>query len=237
MCGRYYIPEDDAAEELREIIDEIQRRDSNVHLKRGEIFPSDVVPVLANNRSMVVKPFAMTWGYKFPDGKPIINARYETASAKPMFKDGMLQRRCLIPAAWYFEWEKRDGKRIKYAIGPKDTKILYMAVFFTKNVHQKNTQNDNIVLASDVDKTTYRRRGLSFKRSEVSRMTQRIRRNHRALLSFSGFEGVVPQQTFCKFGQIALFVADVFAFCRLRLFQRKNSQISGRIVFRQHRQI
>lgn len=132
MCGRYYIEDDDVQEELLKIIEEVQRRasasENPVALKaHGEIFPTDTVPVIANNRDMRPTPFAMQWGYTMPDGKRIINARSETAMEKPLFKDGMLQRRCLIPASGYYEWEKRDGKKIKYAIRPEGMRMLYMA--------------------------------------------------------------------------------------------------------------
>ena len=39
----------------------------------------------------------------------------------------MTQRRCLVPAAHYFEWEKRGREKIKYAIKPADVSVLYMA--------------------------------------------------------------------------------------------------------------
>ena len=107
MCGRYYIAEEDSAAELQEIIEQLNRRGTEV--KTGEIYPTDTVPVLANNKSMVITPFAMKWGYTLPDGKQIINARSETAADKPLFRDGMQQRRCLIPATNYFEWEKRGN--------------------------------------------------------------------------------------------------------------------------------
>ena len=125
MCGRYYIAEEDSAAELQEIIEQLNRRGAEV--KTGEIYPTDTVPVLANNKSMVITPFAMKWGYTLPDGNQIINARSETAADKPLFRDGMLQRRCLIPATNYFEWEKRGRDRIKYAIRECDSPILYMA--------------------------------------------------------------------------------------------------------------
>ena len=125
MCGRYYIDEEDSAAELQEIIEQLNRRGAEV--KTGEIYPTDTVPVLANNKSMVIAPFAMKWGYTLPDGKQIINARSETAADKPLFRDGMLQRRCLIPATNYFEWEKRGRDRIKYAIRACDSPILYLA--------------------------------------------------------------------------------------------------------------
>ena len=128
MCGRYYIPDEDSAAELKEIIDQINRRHNAVPvLKTGEIAPSDTAPVLANNRSLAVTPFAMKWGYTMSNGKLVFNARSETASEKPLFRDGMTQRRCLVPAAHYFEWEKRGREKIKYAIKPADVSVLYMA--------------------------------------------------------------------------------------------------------------
>lgn len=128
MCGRYYIPDEDSAAELKEIIDRINRRhNAGPVLKTGEIAPSDTAPVLANNRSLAVTPFAMKWGYTMSNGKLVFNARSETASEKPLFRDGMTQRRCLVPAAHYFEWEKRGREKIKYAIKPADVSVLYMA--------------------------------------------------------------------------------------------------------------
>ena len=47
MCVRYFIAEDDAAEELRQIIEAVNRR-STVVKTSGEIHLGDTVPVLAN---------------------------------------------------------------------------------------------------------------------------------------------------------------------------------------------
>ncbi|MGN1020350.1 MAG: SOS response-associated peptidase [Aristaeellaceae bacterium] len=136
MCGRYYIAEDDLSDELSRIIDELNRKKTPEGLKTsGEIFPSDIVPVLANSRKQDVQPFAMRWGYAFPNGRPIINARSETAAQKPMFKDGMRQRRCVIPASHYFEWEKRGAARTKYAIRPAHADTLYLAGIYHLENH------------------------------------------------------------------------------------------------------
>ena len=113
MCGRYFLAQsnqDQQSDELSRIIAALNRKKTPASLKTsGEIFPSDIVPVLANNRQMEIEPFAMRWGYSFPNSRPIINARSETASKKALFKDGMLQRRCLIPASNYFEWGWNDN--------------------------------------------------------------------------------------------------------------------------------
>ena len=135
MCGRYFI-EDFTEEEVQEyydILDEIDRsikanKESKVKT-RGEIFPSDIVPVIANNKERIVRAFPMQWGYKpFQEGgQLLINARSETASEKATFKRSMLERRCLIPASYYFEWEKQAGGKVKHAIQPIDKQFFFMA--------------------------------------------------------------------------------------------------------------
>lgn len=136
VCGRYYIAEDDLSDELSWMIDELNCKKTPEGLKTsGEIFPSDIVPVLANSRKQDVQPFAMRWGYAFPNGRPIINARAETAAQKPMFKDGMRQRRCVIPASHYFEWERRGAARTKYAIRPAHADTMYLASIYHLENH------------------------------------------------------------------------------------------------------
>ena len=125
MCGRFYVPEDDSVQMIRAVMEALEHR--NISAKTGEVFPGDTAAVIASNRRLVPQPFAMEWGYHLPDGKRIINARSETAAQKNMFKDGIRQRRCLIPAAHYYEWEKAGGKKVKYAIEPKNSDGFYLA--------------------------------------------------------------------------------------------------------------
>lgn len=132
MCGRYFIEAEGNAEVLAQALAEARRKlgaeDGAPDLKTGEIRPSDLVPVIANNRRLEPTAFAMKWGYQKPEGKGlIINARSETAADKAMFRDSMRNRRCLIPASHYFEWEHRGKEKRKYAIGPQGEEALYMA--------------------------------------------------------------------------------------------------------------
>ena len=126
MCGRFYIPEDDSSEELQRIINHLNRK-KPTSVKTGEVRPTDVAAVIANSKSLQPTPFAMKWGYSLTDRQPIINARSETADSKPLFRDGMQQRRCLIPASHYFEWQRLANKKIKNAIRPVNSKEMYMA--------------------------------------------------------------------------------------------------------------
>ena len=131
MCGRYYIAEDDAAEELRQIIEAVNRKSLDVKTS-GEIRPGDTVPVLANSPTLQPGAYTMRWGYTLPDGKLLFNVRSETAADKALFQNGMAQRRCLIPATCYFEWEHRGKEKIKYAIAPEGSRMLYLAGIYRK---------------------------------------------------------------------------------------------------------
>ena len=125
MCGRFFIEEEDTEDELRAILQALNRR--GAVCKTGEVLPTDTVAVLANSRALRPAPFAMQWGYTLPDGKKIINARSESAATRPMFMDGMRQRRCLVPASHYFEWSHGGEAKTKYAIRPQAAGIMYMA--------------------------------------------------------------------------------------------------------------
>lgn len=130
MCSRYRLmePEDDD-EELEAIIAALSRRPVGAPPVKlsGDICPTDRAAVIASNRALAPGVFAMCWGYAGAGRAPVINARSETAHERPMFEGGMKSRRCLIPASWYYEWERRGRERVRYAIAPKGAGIMYMA--------------------------------------------------------------------------------------------------------------
>ncbi len=77
---------------------------------------------------------AMRWGflphwYKAPNGGPLlINARSETIAEKPAFRAAARARRCLIPAAGFYEWTKdTDGNRLPWYIHPTKADLMVFA--------------------------------------------------------------------------------------------------------------
>jgi putative SOS response-associated peptidase YedK len=49
------------------------------------------------------------WAKDVKIGSRMINARAETLSEKPAFRRAFAQRRCLLPADGYYEWQQHDG--------------------------------------------------------------------------------------------------------------------------------
>ena len=126
MCGRYYIEID--KDELEDICNQVQKNmdaheQLSFNMDTGEIFPTNIVPI----RTGMNEYKAMKWGFPGYSGRPIINARSETALEKPTFKKPMQTGRCLIPASAYYEWKQAGKKKIKHAISLPGCSLLYMA--------------------------------------------------------------------------------------------------------------
>ena len=49
----------------------------------------------------VPTPISMCWSYLLSNSKRVINTHSETTAGRALFRDGMRQRRCLIPASNY----------------------------------------------------------------------------------------------------------------------------------------
>lgn len=92
------------------------------------VAPTDMQPVVRLNRDTGDRELTvMRWGlipYWSKDikiGYSTINAKAETIATTPAFREAMKSRRCLVPADWFYEWQKLDAKtKQPYAIALKD---------------------------------------------------------------------------------------------------------------------
>jgi putative SOS response-associated peptidase YedK len=60
-------------------------------------------------------------------GNRLINARAETVADKPSFRSAFRQRRCLIPADGYYEWQKRAASKQPFYFRMRDSKPFAFA--------------------------------------------------------------------------------------------------------------
>ena len=129
MCGRYHV-DDDMAREIEKLVwqlDERKRGESLQAVRRivaGDIYPGKDAPALSVKDGFVRCGWQQ-WGFPGFEGKKLIfNARCESAPEKPMFRDGILHRRIVIPASWFYEWNPQKERNTFFR---KDMPILFMA--------------------------------------------------------------------------------------------------------------
>lgn len=126
MCGRFYVDES-MEKEIWGVVRELTRKEKVPTV--GEVKPSDPLLIIKGSRQ-ALDVEAMSWGFRqFTGSGLIINARAESVIEKPMFKDSILQRRCVIPASWFYEWNRQKEK---VTFKREDSSILFMAGFYQK---------------------------------------------------------------------------------------------------------
>lgn len=129
MCGRYTFFTDKELQEVDEIIEQISNEIQLENMKTGEIFPTDMAPVLLPYEDAVV-PRLMVWGFpNFRNKGVIINARSETAREKRLFGASLEKRRCVIPSTGFYEW---DAEKKKFLFNMPDSGMLYMAGIYDR---------------------------------------------------------------------------------------------------------
>ena len=146
MCTRYWINKADPA--IDQIIKEMQssplitrflHKQASPILSSGEIHPTDVVPVIAPDKNGSRAVYPMKWGYRLDTKYPLFNARSETASEKPLFKEDWNRHRCIVPASYYFEWshapagEGSKSAKEKYAIQPENSTMTWLCGLYHIN--------------------------------------------------------------------------------------------------------
>jgi putative SOS response-associated peptidase YedK len=61
-----------------------------------------------------------SWAKDTLIGARLINARSETVTEKPSFREAFKRRRCIIPADGFYEWQRAGGRKQPYYFSMKD---------------------------------------------------------------------------------------------------------------------
>lgn len=124
MCGRYQLDDDMKAIIERFDIDSVFE---DANRKIGEIFPGNISPVITSDEEKK-QLFAMRWGIRPSYMKSdVINARRESLFEKRFFIKAIKNSRCLIPANYFYEWEKKDSGKQKRSLSVKDDGLIAFA--------------------------------------------------------------------------------------------------------------
>lgn len=131
MCGRYALNQN--ARELARWFDLVDLPDI---VPRFNIAPSTPVLVIRESPRGRIGEL-MTWGLEPPwssnapeehKGPKPINARAETLTQRPMFRDAFRSRRCIVPASGFFEWRRPPGAPTQpFYVHPADESVFALA--------------------------------------------------------------------------------------------------------------
>lgn len=127
MCGRYYV-DIDMEKEIEQVVKEVDRSLRTFRMGR-DIHPTEEAPVITLEGQALCGRIKQ-WGFPgFGKQRVIFNARSETALEKKMFRDSVLNRRCVIPVSHFYEW---NSSKEKFTFYKENTPMLYLAGFYRK---------------------------------------------------------------------------------------------------------
>lgn len=94
-----------------------------------------LMPVVCSDRSAGIRLFRWglvpSWAADEQEAKEIMlktfNARSETISSKPAFRESFASRRCLVPVRGFFEWQHLGGRKIPWYVTLRDEDIFSLA--------------------------------------------------------------------------------------------------------------
>lgn len=120
MCGRFMLDGDieDLIRQYKIIRSEVES------YNKGDIYPSQNVPIVMDDNGRTIK--SASWGFPLSGkSKLVINARIESITQKPMFKNYIKNARCIIPANLFYEWKDEGNKnKVKHEIYLKEKRVF-----------------------------------------------------------------------------------------------------------------
>ena len=133
MCGRYTVTlQEGLVEDLEAALDPAVQ--TNRWWKpRWNVAPTQDAPVVTLHAGVRTVEM-MRWGlvpfWAGREGKKaplMINARVESLEAKPMYRDALHRRRCLVPADGFFEWQQSGKQKTPMFIHPEPRQFVAFA--------------------------------------------------------------------------------------------------------------
>lgn len=128
MCGRYTLSQTTEAIASAFQLNEVPKLEP-----RYNIAPTQLVPVIRQSeqhqRQLQILRWGLipAWAKDASMGARLINARAESVNEKPSFRSAFRQRRCLVIADGFYEWQRQDSKKQPFFIHLPDGKPFAFA--------------------------------------------------------------------------------------------------------------
>ena len=120
MCGRFF-QLNSLTDLLNQVIENlVTKTEVSDHFNQC---PGNSCPVVMNYKDQNIL-LNVKWGFQVPGmDNSIINAKSETITEKPLFKEPFEKARCLIPVNGFYEWHDKHP----YVIEPEDKSGQFLA--------------------------------------------------------------------------------------------------------------
>ena len=134
MCGRFAVTQQ-ADEIFREL--NVEGEDAlSAYLPNFNVAPTVSTPVLLERpaRRVAVMKWGLVprWARDQKMAGRMINARSETLSQKPSFRNLLCRRHCAVIAAGYYEWKREGTRKTPYFLRLKSGRIMLLAALWDR---------------------------------------------------------------------------------------------------------
>ena len=163
MCGRFVgafkaeLLKEEMADALSEARMTMVLAEDNLFAPNYNTAPTHIVPILRHKESSVIVD-PMQWGLvpswsKDPTvGSKMINARSETITEKPSFRQSVPGRRCIIPMSGFYEWDRTDPKRkVPFFVTREDGRLMLVAGIWTPSPALEDRHTFSLITRESVD--------------------------------------------------------------------------------------
>jgi putative SOS response-associated peptidase YedK len=139
MCGRYVSKEQAAIERAWNLT-----RGGDPFGPRYNAAPTQSFPIVrvrpGRGRELALLRWGLipSWAKDASMGATMINARGETLAEKPAFRSAFQRRRCLVPMAGFYEWQKTGTGKV-----PHFVHLLNADLFAVAGLYEWWTGNPN----------------------------------------------------------------------------------------------
>jgi putative SOS response-associated peptidase YedK len=167
MCGRFVgafsaeLLMDEMSDALSEASMTVSFGEDSLFAPNYNTAPTHIVPILRNEESSVIVD-PMQWGLvpswsKDPSvGSKLINARSETITEKPSFRQSVPSRRCIIPMSGFYEWDRTDPKRkVPYFVTREDGHVMLVAGIWTASPALEGRHTFSLITRESADDLSY----------------------------------------------------------------------------------
>ena len=111
MCGRYALHANPDVVALQFGLDALPAFKASYNVCPG----SDVFVIRGRRKASLLR-----WGA----GNKLINARAETLTERPAFRNAFRQYRCLVPASGFYEWQSVAGRKQPWYVLPREQRLF-----------------------------------------------------------------------------------------------------------------